>query len=182
MFGEEKNQDANDDDLHFMQKALLKWRREASTPTLHRHIVIIIIIICVAAMTSCFPSRASAENSEALSHVELHFLSFLDQCKDFSTFNTPPRFFCFFFCVLFCPIRRRRCSVRLLLQLPHPLCCVSGSGESFCCRHCRLKAPEGPNDDGLRTASCGGGRSGDLVPVCDDGRLFTAPERHLPAG
>lgn len=32
-----KNQDVDDDDLHFMQKALLRRQWEASTPTLHRH-------------------------------------------------------------------------------------------------------------------------------------------------
>ncbi len=77
MFEDEKYQDVDDDDLHFMQKALLIWGPEASTPTLHRYIVIIIIIITVTMMTKCFPCRASAENSEALSHVEtsLPFIS-----------------------------------------------------------------------------------------------------------
>ena len=41
-----------------------------STPTLHHHIVIIIIVNIVTLTTKCFPSRASAQNFKALSHVE----------------------------------------------------------------------------------------------------------------
>lgn len=103
-----KYQDVDDDDLHFMQKALLIRRPEASTHTLHRNIVIIIIIIIITVvmMTKCFACPTSAENSEALSHVETSLL-FLNECKNFRTFNTLR----FFFSVLFRPIREKSSSV-----------------------------------------------------------------------
>lgn len=40
----EKYQDVDDDDLHFMQIALLIRRPEAGTPNLHRFIIIIITV------------------------------------------------------------------------------------------------------------------------------------------
>lgn len=98
-----KYQDVDDDDLHFMQKALLIRRLEASTPALHRYVIIIIIIITVTMMPKCFPCRGSAENSEALSHVGTSLLSFLNECKNFRTFDTP-RFFFFFFVFFSCHI------------------------------------------------------------------------------
>lgn len=58
-----------------MQKALLRWRRVASTPTLHRHIVII-IIIRVTTMTKCFPE--SSERWELRS---------FKPCRNFTSFH-----------------------------------------------------------------------------------------------
>lgn len=116
-----------------MQKALLKRRWEASTPTLHRHIVIIIItniIISVTMMTTCFPSRASAENSKALSHVE-NFTSF-HYSMNAKTFALSTRCASSSFpCRSVHTERRIGFFLFRLLQLPHPVWfvfCVSGRG------------------------------------------------------
>lgn len=140
---EKKNQDVDDDDLHFMQKALLKRRWEASTPTLHRHIVIIIIttiIISVTMMTTCFPSRASAENSKALSHVE-NFTSF-HYSMNAKTFALSTRCASSSFPCRSVHTERRigfffvSSSSAATSRLVCFLCVRSGSCE-FCCRHCR---------------------------------------------